>query len=48
MTRLEKNIGRRLVEDIISAYPNLTIIPINAVLAYAADVVSNETPIAAA
>jgi uncharacterized protein (DUF433 family) len=35
-------------EDIIAAYPNLTQASINAVLAYASDVVSNETVIAAA
>jgi len=35
-------------EDIILAYPNLTRISISAVLAYAADVASNETLIAAA
>jgi len=34
-------------EDIILAYPNLTHVSICAVLAYAADVISNETPIAA-
>ncbi len=36
------------LEDIITAYPNLTRTSINAVLAYASDVVSNETVIAAA
>ncbi len=35
-------------DDIIAAYPNLTHVSINAVLAYASDVVSNETIIAAA
>ena len=35
-------------EDIILAYPNLTHTSISAVLAYASDVVSNETLIAAA
>ena len=35
-------------EDLIIAYPNLTATSINAVLAYASDVVSNETVIAAA
>ncbi len=35
-------------DDIIGAYPNLTPSSINAVLAYASDVVSNETIIAAA
>ena len=35
------------VEDIISAYPNLTPLSISAALAYASDVVSNETLIAA-
>jgi len=35
-------------EDILIAYPNLTRNSINAVLAYASDVVSNETVIAAA
>jgi uncharacterized protein (DUF433 family) len=35
-------------EDLIAAYPNLTLVSINAVLAYASDVVSNETVIAAA
>lgn len=35
-------------EDLIEAYPNLTLQSINAVLAYASDVVSNETIIAAA
>ena len=35
-------------EEILSAYPNLTLMSISAVLAYAADVVSNETLIAAA
>jgi uncharacterized protein (DUF433 family) len=34
--------------DLIAAYPNLTHTSINAVLAYASDVVSNETVIAAA
>ena len=36
------------VEDLILAYPNLTAVSISAVLAYASDVVSNETLIAAA
>ena len=36
------------VEDIILAYPDLTQISVSAVLAYASDVVSNETLIAAA
>ena len=36
------------VDDLILAYPNITAISINAVLAYASDVVSNETLIAAA
>ncbi len=35
-------------DDIITAYPNLTPVSISAVLAYASDVVSNETIIAAA
>jgi len=35
-------------EDIIFAYPNLTPVSISAVLAYASDVVSNESLIAAA
>ena len=35
-------------EDLIAAYPNLTLMSISAVLAYASDVVSNETVIAAA
>lgn len=35
------------VDDIITAYPNLTHNSIKAVLAYASDVVSNETLIAA-
>jgi uncharacterized protein (DUF433 family) len=35
-------------DDLIAAYPNLTLLSINAVLAYASDVVSNETVIAAA
>ena len=35
-------------DDIITAYPNLTHSSISAVLAYASDVVSNETIIAAA
>lgn len=35
-------------DDLILAYPNLTHTSINAVLAYASDVVSNETVIAAA
>ena len=35
-------------DDIITAYPNLTPVSICAVLAYASDVVSNETIIAAA
>ena len=35
-------------DDIITAYPDLTHNSINAVLAYASDVVSNETIIAAA
>jgi len=35
-------------EDIILAYPNLTLTSISAALAYASDVVSNETLIAAA
>lgn len=34
-------------EDIIAAYPNLTPAAINAALAYASDVISNETVIAA-
>ena len=36
------------IDELIIAYPNLTHISINAVLAYASDVVSNETVIAAA
>jgi len=36
------------VEDLILAYPDLTPVSISAVLAYASDVVSNETLIAAA
>ena len=36
------------VEDLILAYPNLTPVSVQAVLAYASDVVSNETLIAAA
>jgi len=36
------------VEDLIVAYPDLTQPAIHAVLAYASDVVSNETVIAAA
>ncbi len=36
------------VEDLILAYPSLTPVSINAVLAYASDMVSNETLIAAA
>jgi len=35
-------------DDLLIAYPNLTQTSINAVLAYASDVVSNETVIAAA
>ena len=35
-------------EDLILAYPNLTLISIRAVLAYASDVASNESLIAAA
>lgn len=35
-------------EDLITAYPNLTHTSISAVLAYASDVISNETIIAAA
>jgi uncharacterized protein (DUF433 family) len=35
-------------EDLIKAYPHLTITSISAVLAYASDVVSNETIIEAA
>lgn len=35
-------------DDLIKAYPNLTHTSINAVLAYASDVVSNETIIEAA
>jgi uncharacterized protein (DUF433 family) len=36
------------IDDLIAAYPNLTHTSINSVLAYASDVVSNETVIAAA
>ena len=36
------------VDDLILADPNITALSINAVLAYASDVVSNETLIAAA
>ena len=36
------------VDDLILAYPNITAVSISAVLAYASDVVSNETLIAAA
>ncbi len=36
------------VEDIVSAYPSLTVNSISAALAYASDVVSNEMLIAAA
>ena len=36
------------IQDVLIAYPNLTQESINAVLAYASDVVSNETVIAAA
>jgi uncharacterized protein (DUF433 family) len=36
------------IDDLIVAYPNLTHTSISAVLAYASDVVSNETVIAAA
>jgi uncharacterized protein (DUF433 family) len=36
------------VQDIITAYPNLTEASVNAVLAYAADVISNEMIIAVA
>lgn len=35
-------------EDLVKAYPNLTLSSISAVLAYASDVVSNETIIEAA
>jgi uncharacterized protein (DUF433 family) len=35
-------------QDIISAYPAITALAINAVLAYASDVVANETLISAA
>lgn len=35
-------------EDLITAYPSLTLASINAVLAYASDMVSNETVIPAA
>lgn len=34
--------------DLVNAYPNITLTSINAVLAYASDVVSNETIIVAA
>lgn len=36
------------VQDLIAAYPNLTETSINAALAYASDVISNETVIAVA
>ncbi len=45
LTRLSEG---ATVDEIILAYPNLTQIEIQAVLAYAADVASNETLIAAA
>lgn len=35
-------------EDLIEAFPNLTLVSISAVLAYASDIVSNETIIPAA
>lgn len=35
-------------EDIIAAYPTITALAINAVLAYASDVIANETLISAA
>lgn len=35
-------------QDIISAYPTITALAINAALAYASDVVANETLISAA
>lgn len=36
------------IQNIITAYPNLTETAVNAVLAYASDVISNETVIAVA
>ncbi|HVI43486.1 MAG TPA: DUF433 domain-containing protein [Chitinophaga sp.] len=36
------------IQDLITAYPNLTETSINAALAYASDVISNETIIAVA
>lgn len=35
-------------EDMLMAYPQLTLVSINAVLAYASDVIANETLISAA
>ncbi|MCF6402266.1 DUF433 domain-containing protein [Chitinophaga filiformis] len=36
------------IQDLIEAYPHLSIVSINAALAYASDVISNETVIAVA
>jgi uncharacterized protein (DUF433 family) len=36
------------IQDLIDAYPHLSIASINAALAYASDVISNETVIAVA
>lgn len=35
-------------DDVVSAYPGISLVSINAVLAYASDMVSNETLISAA